>query len=103
MAQLARATACGIRVPASSLGSYSTRGGTSACTVRITKAVAFEFAQREGEHALGDARDALLQLGESQPLAVERRNDQQGPLVGDAMSSARMALPWSPLIRHTSS
>jgi hypothetical protein len=39
--------------------------------------VALESAQREGEHALGDARDAPLQPGESQPLTVERRNDQQ--------------------------
>ena len=33
MAQLAKATACGIKVAASSLGSYSTRGGTSAWAV----------------------------------------------------------------------
>jgi hypothetical protein len=37
MAQLANATACGISVVASSLGSYSTRGGTSAWAVRITR------------------------------------------------------------------
>jgi hypothetical protein len=45
--------------------------------------VALEVPERLGEHALADAVDLALELGEPQGPALEQRDGQQRPLVGD--------------------
>lgn len=47
------------------------------------QAVPFQVSQRQREHALGDARDVSLQLGEPQSPVVQGGDDQQRPFVRD--------------------
>jgi hypothetical protein len=54
------------------------------------QSVAFEVAQCEGEHALGDARDLVVQIGEAQRALIEGGDHEQGPLVADLVASAAL-------------
>ena len=60
MAQSASAIAWGIKVAASSVGSYSTRGWYLGIGSASHESVTFEVAQRQGKHPLRDAGNALL-------------------------------------------
>jgi hypothetical protein len=49
------------------------------------QAVAFEVAQRERQHALADAVDLAVQFGEPQHAVTEQFDDEQRPLVAQAI------------------
>lgn len=51
---------CGIRLSPVSVSSYSTRGGTSAYTFRLMKAVFFQSPKGNSQHALGNIGYAFM-------------------------------------------
>ncbi|GLW96998.1 hypothetical protein Misp02_10850 [Microtetraspora sp. NBRC 16547] len=49
----------------------------------LDQAVAFQAAQRQREHALGDALDGALKLGVTLGTVAQQAHDQHAPLVPD--------------------
>ena len=53
------------------------------------EAVALEVAQSERQHALRDGGDLAPQLVEAPTAGAERRDDEHGPFVADALEQGR--------------
>lgn len=83
-AQRAMARSGVYRVRPSAVSSYSTRGGTSPYTCRVTSPSRSRSPERLGEHLGADAVDAGAQVAEAQGADAERDHHHGRPLVGDA-------------------
>ena len=63
--------------------SYSTRGGTSAKIVRLIRPSFSRARELGGQHVLGDARQATLQLAEAMNAMTQQPEDFELPAAGD--------------------
>ena len=60
-------------------------GGNRGVDRAAHQPVALQTPHRQGEHALRDAADGVLQLTETQWAARQLHDDQQGPLVSQSV------------------